>query len=72
MVQWIEIPAHRILAVPSEDYRELFEQFTEDGKKPVVGEAAYQIRRKRDGKLFRLARFTPAGELFNRIFLEEW
>ena len=42
-------------------------------KNPGGGEATYQVRRKHDGKLFRLARFTaPGGDLFNHVFLEEW
>ena len=59
MAEWIEVPAHRIYVICARELRDGFDYIDEKGK-PVKGaELSYRFVRKKDGKVFKLARFIP-------------
>jgi hypothetical protein len=71
-MEWIEIQAHRILVVGKREFGEEFETLTEKGEAPSFGEAIYRVIRKRDRKIFKLARFQPIDSFsLDLIALEE-
>jgi hypothetical protein len=73
--KWVEVPAHRILVVPNEAFRLLFDRISENGELAVEGEVAAFMVRKKDGRRFRRARFFPADSSYGRdewnVYLEE-
>lgn len=72
MARWIEVPAHRVLEVPTDELRENYEQLNTDGKPVQFGQLTYRIVRKSDGKLFVEPRFhTNSNHLASLIYLEE-
>ena len=59
MAEWIEVPAHRIYVICARELRDDFDYIGENGK-PVKGaEISYRFVRKKDGKVFKWARFAP-------------
>jgi hypothetical protein len=59
MAEWIEVPAHRIYVICARELRDDFDYIGESGK-PVKGaEISYRFVRKKDGKVFKWARFAP-------------
>jgi hypothetical protein len=59
MAEWIEVPAHRIYVIGARELRDDFDYIGEKGK-PVKGaEISYRFVRKKDGKVFKWARFIP-------------
>ena len=60
MAEWIEVPAHRIYVIHAHELRDGFDYIGENGK-PVErdDEIPYRFVRKKDGKVFKLARFIP-------------
>jgi hypothetical protein len=72
----IEIPSCWILEVPSHELGE-FEFLNENGQEvPIYQVTSFYIaRRKRDGKVFKQARFRPAKsvryDISNTFYLEE-
>jgi hypothetical protein len=72
MAEWIEVPAHRIYVICARELRDDFDYIDEKGK-PVKGaEISYRFVRKKDGKVFKWARFIPQyTEVHNCTALEE-
>jgi hypothetical protein len=58
--RWIEIPAHRIYAIPRERLFKEFDLIGESGETAREGEMVKLVVRKRDGKVFKPADFAPA------------
>jgi len=58
MAEWIEVPAHRIYVISARELRDDFDFFRENGRL-MLGEIPYRFVRKKDGKVFKLARFAP-------------
>jgi hypothetical protein len=59
MAEWIEVPAHRIYVTSKHELREGFDYIGENGKLVERGEIPYRFVRKKDGKVFKWARFIP-------------
>ena len=59
MAEWIEVPAHRIYVICARELRDGFDHIGENGKPVERGEIPYRFVRKKDGKVFKLARFIP-------------
>jgi hypothetical protein len=59
MAEWIEVPAHRIYVICARELRYGFDYIDEKGKPVERGEIPYRFVRKKDGKVFKLARFIP-------------
>lgn len=69
---WIEIPAHRVLAVSREQFDADYERLSEHGEVLISDARSTHIRRTRDGKLFRWPRFHAGTfDAGNIITLEE-
>jgi hypothetical protein len=71
-MNWIEIPAHRVLEVERNELIEEFDMYDEAGKLCGSGKI-YLLFRKKDGKRFRFAQF---GDLHgsvkkNCVYLQE-
>ena len=72
MAEWIEVPAHRIYVISERELRNGFDYIGENGKLVERGEIPYRFVRKKDGKVFKLARFIPQyTEVHNCTALEE-
>jgi len=59
MAEWIEVPAHRIYVICARELRNGFDYIGENGKPVERDEIAYRFVRKKDGKVFKWARFIP-------------
>ena len=59
MAEWIEVPAHRIYLVSARELRDGFDYIGENGRAAAGGEIPYRFVRKKDGKVFKWARFIP-------------
>ena len=59
MAEWIEVPAHRIYVICARELRDGFDYIRENGRPVAHGENPYRLVRKKDGKVFKLARFIP-------------
>jgi hypothetical protein len=59
MAEWIEVPAHRIYVICARELRDGFDYIRENGRPSAHGENPYRFVRKKDGKVFKLARFIP-------------
>jgi hypothetical protein len=59
MAEWIEVPAHRIYVLSARELRESFDYIGENGRPAARAEVPYRLIRKKDGKIFRWARFVP-------------
>ncbi len=71
-MNWVEIPAHRVLEVERNELFEEFDRYDEAGKLCGSGKI-YLLFRKKDGKRFRFAQF---GDLHgsvkkNCVYLQE-
>jgi hypothetical protein len=71
-VNWLEIPAHRVLEVESKELEDEFDMYDDDGKL-CGGSSVYLLFRRKDGKRFKFAQF---GDLYGAIkrscaYLEE-
>lgn len=72
MAEWIEVPAHRVLRVDLAEFDLEYERLNEDGRSCLPGEIAAIIRRTRDGRVFRQARWIPSGSAAHAaIYIEE-
>ena len=72
MAEWIEVPAHRIYVISARELRDGFDYIDEKGKPVARGEIPYRFVRKKDGKVFKLARFIPQySEVYYCTALEE-
>ena len=60
-MEWIDIPAHRVLVINHEEYDREFTPLNEQGFATSAGECPYRIVRNRDQKMFRIADFLPFG-----------
>jgi hypothetical protein len=71
-MNWLEIPAHRVLVVERNELMDEFDIYDEAGKL-CSGGRAYLFFRKKDGKRFKFAQFGDlhAAMERNRIFLQE-
>ena len=63
-MNWIEIPAHRVLEVERNELMNEFDMYDEAGTKLCGDGRAYLLFRKKDGKRFKFAQF---GDLFGAI-----
>ena len=59
MAEWIEVPAHRIYVTSARELRADFDYIGENGRPATPGEIPYRFVRKKDGKVFKWARFAP-------------
>ncbi len=59
MAEWIEVPAHRIYVIGARELRDGFDYIGENGRPAARGENPYRFVRKKDGKVFKWARFIP-------------
>ena len=59
MAEWIEVPAHRIYLISARELRDGFDYIGENGRPAAGGEIPYRFIRKKDGKVFKWARFAP-------------
>lgn len=59
MAEWIEVPAHRIYVISARELRDDFDYIGENGRPATRGEIPYRFVRKKDGKVFKWARFAP-------------
>ena len=59
MAEWIEVPAHRIYAISERELRDDFDYIGENGRPVARGEIPYRFVRRKDGKVFKWARFAP-------------
>ena len=57
--RWIEIERCRILEIPREIFNDEYEKLNENGQKILGMERPELIRRAKDGKLFKVARYMP-------------
>jgi hypothetical protein len=72
MAEWIEVPAHRIYVTSARELRADFDYIGENGRPATPGEIPYRFVRKKDGKVFKWARFAPQySEVHNCTALEE-
>lgn len=72
VMNWLEIPAHRVLQVDRSELMHDFDIYDEAGK-PCAGGRAYLFFRKKDGKRFKFAQFGDlnAAREIGAIFLQE-
>ena len=59
MAEWIEVPAHRIYVISAHELRDDFDFIRENGRPAMLGELPYLFVRKKDGRVFKGARFAP-------------
>ena len=59
MAEWIEVPAHRIYVMSARELRDDFDFIRENGRRAMLGEIPYRFVRKKDGRVFKWARFAP-------------
>lgn len=67
MAEWIEVPAHRIYVLTARELRESFDYIGENGRSAARAEVPYRFIRKKDGKVFKWARFVPQRNGGNEI-----
>ncbi|MEX0805965.1 MAG: hypothetical protein WD688_22005 [Candidatus Binatia bacterium] len=72
-MNWLEIPAHRVLEVERNELMNEFDMYDEAGTKLCGTGRVYLLFRKKDGKRFKFAQF---GDLHgaikgNRAYLQE-
>jgi hypothetical protein len=71
MAEWIAVPAHRIYAISERELRDAFDYIGENGRPVARGEIPYRFVRKKDGKVFKWARFAPQySEVYNCTLLQ--
>ena len=72
MAEWIEVPNHRIYVISTLELQEGFDYIGENGRPVERDEIPYRFVRKKDGKVFKWARFAPQySEIHNCMALEE-
>ena len=72
MAEWIEVPAHRIYVISGHELRDGFDYIGENGRHVEADEIPYRFVRKKDGKVFKWARFAPQySDVHNCTALEE-
>jgi hypothetical protein len=72
MAEWIEVPAHRIYVISPRELRDDFDYIGENGRPASRDDIPYRFVRKKDGKVFKWARFTPqSSEFHNCTAVEE-
>ncbi len=59
MAEWIEVPAHRLYMISAPELRYGFDFIRENGTPATPGEIPYRFVRKKDGRVFKWARFAP-------------
>ena len=59
MAEWIEMPSHRVYVISAHELRDGFDYIGENGNPVTRGEIPYRFVRKKDGKVFKRARFAP-------------
>jgi len=68
---WIDIPAHRILAVPRSEIRERYKAVNSNGDPLGPGEEPYRVIRN-DGAVFKPTDFVPmAWAVSDACYLRE-
>jgi hypothetical protein len=67
MAEWIEVPAHRIYVISARELRESFDYIGENGRSAARTEVPYRFIRKKDGKVFKWARFVPQPNGVNEL-----
>jgi hypothetical protein len=72
-MNWVEIPAHRVLEVERNELIEEFDMYDEAGTKLCGNGIVYLLFRKRDGKRFKFAQFGDLRGAIkrNRAYLQE-
>lgn len=73
MVNWLEIPAQRVLEVEHNELVNEFDIYDEAGTKLCGSGTAYLLFRRRDGKRFKFAQFGDLQGAIkgNRAYLQE-
>ncbi len=59
MAEWIEVTAHRIYVISARELRDDFDFIRENGRPAMLGGIPYRFVRKKDGRVFKWARFAP-------------
>jgi hypothetical protein len=73
MSEWIEIPRCRVLQITTAELGAEFDRLDENGNACIRANSIYMLRRRRDNRLFRLARFQPIDCRETAVvYLEEW
>ncbi len=71
-MNWVDIPACRILEVTCMEVREQFESLSEDGEPLKEYESIYRVIRKSDSKIFKMASIVPMRSFGNDcLYLDE-
>lgn len=72
ILNWIEIPPHRILPVTRYELMENYSQVDATGEPVPEGAETYRVIREHDKKVFKFARFIPGRSIDADVyFLEE-
>jgi hypothetical protein len=72
MAEWIDVPAHRIYVTSAHELLDDFDYFDENGRPASRGQIPYRFVRKKDGKVFKWARFAPQSNgAYDYTALEE-
>ena len=71
-MNWLDIPAHRVLEVEHDELMKEFDMYDEAGKQ-CGGGRVYLLFRKKDGRRFKFAQFDDVHGAVkgNRVYLEE-
>jgi len=71
-MEWIEVPAHRVLKIDYRIFKRDFVQVNENGSPCSNGDRIYRIIRKSDSKMFMVPRWHCMAEDAGAwIFLQE-
>ena len=72
-MNWLEIPAHRVLEVERNELMNEFDMYDEAGAKMCGTGRVYLLFRKKDGKRFKFARFGDLHRAIkrNHAYLQE-
>jgi hypothetical protein len=72
-MNWLEIPAHRVLEVERDELLNEFDMYDEAGTKLCGSGKVYLLFRKKDGKRFKVARFGDLQGAIkaHRAYLQE-
>ncbi|MPZ76615.1 MAG: hypothetical protein GEU77_08820 [Deltaproteobacteria bacterium] len=72
-MHWLEIPAHRVLAVERNELMDEFDMYDEAGTKLCGTGRVYLLFRKKDGKRFKFAQFGDLRGAIkgHRAYLQE-
>jgi len=72
MARWIDVPAHRVLEIPADEFDKDYILLNTEGHTLQFGQQCYRVERKSDNRLFRLPRYHyEKADLGRLVYLEE-